>query len=198
MQLRFILASASPQRRALLEGLAVPFEVMASSVDECACSIADPVERARVLATLKAQEVASRSRGRWVIGCDTLVVASDGTLLEKPVDAADARRMLDLQSGSTSLVHSGLALVSPEGKLWSDVSSSSVIFKELSDNEKEWWIAGNFWKDRSGGFQIDGPGQLLIERMEGDWTGVVGFPVFLFGEMLRKADVVLYYRLFRA
>ncbi len=195
---RFILASASPQRKALLAGLGVAFEVIPSNVDEDAHEIREPVERAKSLAVRKAQDVAVRHPERWVIGCDTLVVASDGTLLEKPGDAREARRMLDLQSGAVSLVHSGLALVSPEGKLWSDVSSSSVTFKTMSDDEKDWWIAGGFWKDRSGGFQIDGVGQLLIKHIEGDWTSIVGFPVFLFGKMLKDVNIVGYKSLFSA
>lgn len=182
-----ILASASPQRKRLLEGLGIDFVVIPSQVNEEACTELHPSKRAQMLAREKADEVASRHRGRWVVGCDTLVESPYGTLLEKAVDAADARRMLTLQSGGVSMVHSGLALVRPDGAVFDGLSTSNVCFRNLTDTDKDWWIASNFWKDRSGSFQIDGPGQLMIERIEGDWTSVVGFPVFLFGKLAKEA-----------
>lgn len=184
-----ILASASPQRNALLAGLGLSFTIIPSLIREEACGEKDPKKRAMLLAREKAQEVADRHRGEWIIGCDTLVVAPDGTLLEKPADAADARRMLILQSGGISTVHSALALLSPAGVCFEGISTSIVRFKRLSGEEMEWWIATRLWVGRSGGFQIDGPGQLMIERIEGDWTGIVGFPVFLFGDMAKKAGL---------
>ena len=183
-----ILASASPQRRTLLEGLGIPFVVIPSQVNEEACTEMDPPKRAQLLAREKAQEVADRHRGRWVIGCDTLVMAPDGTLLEKAVDADDARRMLRLQSGGVSVVHSGLAVISPTGLMEDGLSSSDVQFRTLSDADIDWWIASNLWQNRSGSFQIDGPGQLMIEHIRGDWTSIVGLPVYLLGQILRHME----------
>ncbi len=185
---KLILASASPQRKTLLEGLGVQFEVIPSGVDEATLVERDPAKRALILAQMKAEDVAAKHPNAWIIGCDTLVVVPDGTLLEKPVDVAEAREMLKMQSGGTSVVHSGLSLRSPDGKDWADVSSSSVMFKSLTSNEIEWWIATKLWEGRSGAFQIDGLGQLMIEKIEGDWTGVVGLPVFLLGELAKKAN----------
>lgn len=167
------------------------FVVIPSQVNEEACTEMDPAKRAQMLAREKAGEVAARHRGRWVVGCDTLVVSPDGTLLEKAVDGADARRMLTLQSGGMSMVHSGLALVRPDGAVFDGLSTSNVHFRHLTDADKDWWIASNLWKDRSGSFQIDGQGQLMIERLEGDWTSVVGFPVFLFGQLAKEAGFPL-------
>lgn len=183
-----VLASSSPQRKTLLESLGVPFVVVPSQVNEEACTERDPAKRAVLLAREKAQEVAERHRGRWVIGCDTLVVAPDGTLLEKPADVRDAERMLRLQSGGASVVHSGLALISPAGLAESDISSSEVRFKVLTDAEVAWWMGTRLWENRSGSFQIDGPGQLMIAEIRGDWTGIVGLPVFLLGELLRRME----------
>lgn len=151
----------------------------------------EPRTRALKLAEAKAGDVYAKYGDAVVIGCDTLVVGPDGSLLEKPADAADARRMLALQSGGRSTVHSGLALIDHAGRMASDVSSSSVDFRTLSDADLDWWIAGGQWADRSGAFQIDGAGQLLIERMEGDWTGVVGLPVFLLGRLAGRLGVQL-------
>jgi septum formation protein len=184
----FFLASASPQRKILLEGLGLRFRVEPSSIDESACTEKDPATRAVLLAKLKARDVAKRFSDGWVLGCDTLVVASSGELLEKPKDAKDAERMIRLQSGSTSVVHSGVCLRSPQGREWTGCDSSTVTFATLSDEEIRRWIEKGLWEGRSGAFQIDGPGQLLISRIEGDWTGIVGLPVFLLGELLRRAE----------
>ncbi|HRH93235.1 MAG TPA: Maf family protein, partial [Candidatus Peribacteria bacterium] len=107
---RLILASASPQRKMLLAGLGLEFDIIPSTVDEEACTVVDPAERSVTLARLKAEEVASKNRGAYVIGCDTLVVDNKGLRLEKPVDEADARRMLKLHAGTRSIVHSGLCV----------------------------------------------------------------------------------------
>lgn len=179
----WVLASQSPQRRRLLEGLGVAFDVVPSNVDESICDEKDPAKRSVLLAALKAQVVAESMPGRFVIGCDTLVEAPNGLLLEKPLDAADVARMLMLQSGGTSLVHSGLALCAPGKEILTGISTSKVTFKKLEPQDIDWWISTGLWQDRSGSFQIDGPGQLMIEHLEGDWPGVVGFPVFLFGTL---------------
>ncbi len=186
-----ILASASPQRAALLAGLGLTFSAIPSRIEEEMCTERDPAQRAVRLAREKAQEVGERHRGEWIIGCDTLVVAPDGSLLEKPLDEADARRMLVLQSGGTSIVHSGLAVLSPAGVMMDGLSSSSVTFKSLSADEIDWWLRTDLWRGRSGAFQIDGLGQLMIERIEGDFTSIVGFPVFLFGELARKVGLAI-------
>jgi septum formation protein len=184
---RLILASASPQRRTLLEGLNIVFDVIPSNVHEPAHPELSPAKRAQELALLKAQEVASRHPNCWIIGCDTLVESADGDLLEKPGDANEARKMIRLQSGRTSLVHSALVLIDPQGKVFSGLSSSRVTFRELTDADIEWWIHTDQWRDRSGSFQIDGQGQLMIENLEGDWTSVVGLPVFLLGQLCQEA-----------
>lgn len=187
-----ILASSSPQRKYLLEGLGVRFDVVPPvSVNEEAHPELDPGKRAVLLAREKAQDVSVHRPGMWIIGCDTLVVASDGTRLEKPVDADDARRMLKLQSGGTSVVHSGLAIVSPSGETIDGLSSSDVTFRSLGENDIDWWISTNLWENRSGSFQIDGPGQLMIQEIRGDWSSIVGLPVYLLGELARTIGLEL-------
>ena len=105
-------------------------------------------------------------------------------MLENPVDEDGARAMLRKLSGGACKVHTSLCLIDPSGDTKEEMSSTDVIFKELSEEDIDWWISTGLWKDRSGSFQIEGKGQLLIERIEGDWTGVVGLPVFLVGKML--------------
>jgi septum formation protein len=183
---RIILASASPQRRQLLAALGVDFAVEPSRIDERDCPETDPAKRAVELACMKAKDVASRNPDAYVIGSDTLVVSRDGTLLEKPADVSDARRMLRLQSGSPSVVHSAVCIVGPDGSCAQGLSSSTVTFAELSEQDIEWWMQSELWRDRSGSFQIDGHGQLLIAKLEGEWTSVVGLPVFLLKELFAE------------
>lgn len=182
-----ILASASPQRKDILRGLGLEFEVIPSSVEEGSHPEWSPRKRATELARLKAEDVAKKKPGSIVIGCDTLVVSAHGTLLEKPLDRVEAEGMIRAHSGRTSIVHSALCVIDSKAQVHEGISSSSVTFKELSTDEIEWWLSTELWKDRSGGFQIDGLGQLLISRIEGDWTSIVGLPVFLLGDLMRKA-----------
>ena len=187
-----VLASASPQRKRLLEGLGLTFEVYPSDFDESKCEEWNPVERCKHLATHKAMTVNERFPDAFVIGCDTLVVSEDGDLLEKAPDAAAAEMMIRKLSGKTCTVHSALSVVDTEQRHHEGISSSLVHFKELTKEEIDWWIATGLWKDRSGSFQVDGPGQLLIEHIEGDWSSIVGLPVYLLGDLLRKAGYPLY------
>ena len=191
MTQHLILASASPQRKTLLTGLGLSFVVEVSRIDETRHPETDPLHRAEQLARAKAEDVAKRFPDAFVIGCDTLVVAEDGSLLEKAKDATEARMMIGKLSGFTSVVHSALCVIAPGGKRFEGVSTSRVRFKKLSDAEMDWWIGTNLWCDRSGSFQIDGPGQLMIDHLEGDWTGVVGLPVHLLGMLLEKAGFEL-------
>ncbi len=182
-----ILASQSPARKGLLESLGWPFDVVVSGVAEDDHPVREPEKRAPILARLKAQEVASRYPGRFIVACDTLVQAPDGSLLEKPVDEDDARRMLRLQSGGASTVYSALCVALPSGELKEALDRSLVHFSPLTDAHIEWWVSHGLWKGRSGGFQVDGPGQLLIERIEGDWSAIVGLPVRLLGKILQDS-----------
>ncbi len=187
MPQHLVLASASPQRKRLLEGLGLTFEVHPSSFDESSCEEMHPIVRCKHLAMHKAQEVNERFPDSFVIGCDTLVVSSEGDLLEKAPDAAIARSAIEKLSGRTCEVHSAVSIFDPGQKHHEGVSSSTVTFKQLSNEELDWWISTNLWRDRSGSFQIDGPGQLMIERIEGDWSSVVGLPVYLLGGLFKDA-----------
>lgn len=187
MSQHLVLASASPQRKRLLEGLGLQFEVHPSHYDESTCTEQDPVKKATFLAWQKALSVNESFPDSFVIGCDTLVLSAGGTLLEKAPDADTARKAIQELSGHTCHVHSAVSVVDLDQKHHEGVSSSAVTFKELSEEEIDWWIGTELWKDRSGSFQIDGPGQLMISNIEGDWSSVVGLPVYLLGDLLKNA-----------
>lgn len=119
--------------------------------------------------------------GALVIGCDTDVVL-DGEVLGKPVDAADSRAYLDRMSGRAHEVLSGLVVLA-DGEERSGLERSTVVFKPLSDAEKERYVAFGEWRGRSGGYAIQTLGSTLVERLEGSVSNVVGLPVGLLAEL---------------
>ena len=187
-----ILASSSLQRQRLLKELGVSFEVIPSSINEAEVILEDPIERAKLLARLKAEDVSHKYSDAWVIGSDTLVVSKAGNLLEKPLDEFHAREMLREQSGGVSQVHSAISLITPMSKKHEAVSTSHVHFRTLTDEDLDWWISTELWKDRSGSFQIEGDGQKLIEHLDGDFDGVVGLPISLLSQLFKDAGFILH------
>ncbi|HEX7059637.1 MAG TPA: Maf family protein [Solirubrobacterales bacterium] len=171
-----VLASGSPQRRELLEKLGVSFEIVVPGVDELAGG--DPAIEVVENARRKAAAVESAD---LVIACDT-DVALDGTALGKPADEVEAREYLDRMSGRSHEVLSGL-VVRVEGDERSGLERTTVVFKDLSDAEKERYVAFGEWRGRSGGYAIQTLGSTLVERIEGSVSNVVGLPVGLLLEL---------------
>jgi septum formation protein len=167
-----VLASGSPQRSEILSKLGVEFEVVVSGVDEL--SGGDPDFEVLENARLKARAV---GRDGVVIACDTDVVL-DGKALGKPADAAEARRYLDRMSGRAHQVLSGLVVLDG-GEERSGLERTTVIFKQLSEVEKQRYVRFGEWEGRSGGYAIQTLGSTLVERLEGSVSNVVGLPVGL-------------------
>jgi septum formation protein len=161
-----LLASTSPQRRAILAQLGIPFEVVAPAYDERARPDASPLEHAR--------EKARSVRGELVLGVDTTVVL-DGETLGKPADADEARAMLERLAGRTHAVVSGLCLVAPE---WEEAieATTLVTFRPAGAAALDASVATGEWEGRAGGYAIQGRGAALVERIEGDYLNVVGLP----------------------
>lgn len=168
-----VLASQSPQRRAILEQLGIPFEVMPPTYEERGD---DPVEHAAG----KARSVGSSDRP--VLGVDTIVVC-DGLVLGKPDDVGEAERMLETLGGRTHEVVSGLCLRTPA---WEELHSDTtrVTFRPLTPRDIASYLATDEWKDRAGGYAIQGLGAALVERIEGDYLNVVGLPAALLIRLL--------------
>lgn len=167
-----VLASGSPQRAEILTKLGVEFEVVVSGVAELTGG--DPEVEVLENARLKARAAA---RDGVVLACDTDVVL-DGKALGKPVDAAEARSYLDRMSGRPHTVMSGLVVVA-DGEERSGLERTTVVFKELSEAEKERYVRFGEWEGRSGGYAIQTLGSTLVERVEGSVSNVVGLPVGL-------------------
>jgi septum formation protein len=174
--MRLTLASGSPQRAEILRKLGLEFETVVSGVDEL--SGGDPGVEVLENARLKARAVA---RDGVVIACDTDVVL-DGRALGKPADAAESRRYLDRMSGRAHEVLSGLVVV-VGGEERAGLERTTVVFKELSEAEKERYVRFGEWEGRSGGYAIQTLGSTLVERLEGSVSNVVGLPVGLLIEL---------------
>ncbi len=178
--MRLVLASASPRRREILAAAGLEFEVRPASVDEVAQG--DPTEVAVLNARDKA--CARAEAGEVVLGVDT-VVALDGRLWPKPADEAEAEATLRALSGRTHDVVSGFALVQGD-VITVGHERTRVTFRALDDVAIARYVASGEWRDRAGGYAIQGIGAALVERIEGDYLNVVGLPVAAL-EALRDA-----------
>jgi septum formation protein len=179
-----LLASTSPQRRAILEQLRIPFDVVAPRYEEHDPPEADAPRLVRDHAVGKARSVAGEAGKRPVLGVDT-TVALDGRIFAKPADADDAERMLEELSGRTHAVVSGLALVTPGWELVED-AATFVTFRKLTPRDIGLYVATGEWEGRAGGYAIQGRGAALVERVEGDYLNVVGLPASLLIRLLAE------------
>lgn len=187
---RLVLASASPQRRAILARLGVPFEVRPSGVQELASG--DPPAVALENALRKARAVRERStigtrsgahggivdrppRRELVLGVDTLVEL-DGRIYGKPADEQAARATLAALAGAAHTVVSGLALLDGERERTA-VASTQVRFRQLAPETIEWYLATGEWRERAGAYAIQGAGAALVREIAGDYENVVGLPL---------------------
>jgi septum formation protein len=174
---RLVLASRSPQRQTILETLGVRFTTVPSDVPELAAG--DPREVAVANAVRKARAVAGRAQAapaEIVLGVDT-VVALGGRIFGKPPDAASARATLRALSGASHTVISGVALLGLDPDPRVGAAATEVQFARLDDTTIDWYVDGGEWRERAGGYAIQGRGMALIERIEGDYSNVVGLPV---------------------
>ncbi len=169
-----LLASTSPQRRAILHQLGLPFEVVAPAYEEHDPPDADPVELVREHARGKARSVADRAAGRPV-----LRVYGKATGLE------DAAEMLDALGGATHEVVSGLCLLTPG---WEELEHevTRVTFRPLTARDIAAYVSSGEWQDRAGAYAIQGLGATLVERIEGDYLNVVGLPAALLVRLLAE------------
>jgi septum formation protein len=178
-----VLASESPQRRAILEQLDIPFTVVPPSYEERDSPDADPVELVREHARGKAHSVGPQEECP-VLGVDTAVVV-DGQSLGKPGNAAEAEAMLERLSGRTHEVVSGLCLITPA---WEELhhEMTTVTFRPLTARDLAHYVGSGEWEGRAGGYAIQGLGAALVERIEGDYLNVVGLPGALLVRLLAE------------
>ncbi|MDP6457030.1 MAG: Maf family protein [Candidatus Marinimicrobia bacterium] len=189
MKSQFILASGSPRRKALLQKLDVPFEVIPSSVQECHTNAADPAELVQQLALEKAREVAQHFPDRVVIGADTVVVLGD-TVMGKPAHEAEAKEMLRALSGNRHTVFTGVAIVkkSREEK-YTFYEKTDVTFLPLTNEMIDYYIRSATPLDKAGAYGIQDWSACFVEKINGCYNNVVGFPISKFAQLLRTAKI---------
>ncbi|MEJ2658025.1 MAG: Maf family protein [Desulfobacterales bacterium] len=185
-----ILASTSPRRRSLLEQAGLKFSVIPSNIDENKIPLAEPETYARILSEAKADSVSQKYPNKWVIGADTIVL-KNGTILGKPETMDDARSMLKQLSGQTHQVLTGYAIVcKAKNKKFSETIKTDVLFKQLTDEEIEWYIRTKEPFDKAGSYAIQGLGTFLVKSIHGSYTNVVGLPVCEIIEFLIKEGII--------
>ena len=201
--MRLILASASPRRRELLTAAGIAFTAQSTEIPEIPNPGEEPRAYAERLAREKASVIAAAHPEDAVLGADTIVVV-DGLVLEKPVDALDAERMLRLLSGRTHEVITAVCVIAPKqasekdlseensASVKSDVRSEStqVTFSPLSEREIAYYVSTGEPMDKAGAYGIQGIASRWIPRVEGDYSNVVGLPIALVYRMLRERQLL--------
>ncbi|KWV94348.1 nucleoside triphosphate pyrophosphatase [Erythrobacter sp. AP23] len=184
-----ILASASPRRRELIARLGVtPAAIAPADIDETPHKGELPRDYARRMAREKAEAAASDDG--HVLAGDT-VVAAGRRILPKAEDEATARRCLELLSGRRHRVLSAIALRAPDGTIRERLSETVVIFKRLSAQEIDAYIASGEWRGKAGGYAIQGIAEGLISRIQGSHSGVVGLPLYETRALLKAAGFAI-------
>ena len=197
-----VLASASPRRQELLRNAGISFTVEPADIDETPRDGESPRDCAERLARQKALAVSNTRPQDYVLGADT-VVAVDDIILGKPVDAANAARMLRLLSGRTHQVVTGVCLVA--GTVASELAqklrtenrelrtaseTTLVTIRDLSDDEIHEYVATGEPMDKAGAYAIQGMASRWIPQIDGDYSNVVGLPVKLVCELLREQGLM--------
>ena len=179
-----VLASCSPRRSELLHRLGLSFRTDAPDVDEhCSLPAAETVCE---LSRRKALACAGRNPGSYILGSDTLVALED-QILGKPADPEDAVRMLQLLSGRTHQVYTGVSVLSPSGMMVSDTDESDVTFCPIPEEEILAYVRSGEPMDKAGAYALQGRASLWITRLEGSYSSVIGLPLFLVRSLLLRS-----------
>jgi septum formation protein len=185
-----VLASASPRRAEILRAVGWPFQVSPVNLKEERAAGESAINYVERLAREKAQAAATLYPARLVLGADTTVVVEE-SVLEKPRDEDDARRMLRRLSGRWHEVLTGVALVRAVGeaaRLSVAHASTEVRFAEMSEAEIDWYVASGEPMDKAGAYAVQGRASLFIEAIRGEYWNVVGLPIQLVYKMAREEE----------
>lgn len=182
-----LLASTSGARKVLMAGLGLPFRAVAPEVDEVVPEGTPVAHAVALLAERKARAVLAANRHALVIGSDQLV-SLDGHALGKPADAAAAKRQLEALRGRTHDIYTSLCVVGP-GFLLNEVDVARLTVAKLSDEEVAGYVATGEWQGCAGGYRVEGRGQAIFERIDGDRAAIQGLPMQRLVRALREAGV---------
>ena len=182
---KLILASGSPRRAEILDAVGWPFEVVTSGIDETRSPGENPVAYVQRLALEKAEAVAAKREEGLILAADTTVVVED-QLLGQPEDDHDAQRMLRLLSGKWHEVLTGVALLQIGGETKLGIETTRVRFAELSQTEIDWYVSTGEPRGKAGAYGIQGKAALFVQEVSGDYFNIVGLPIRLVYEMIRR------------
>jgi septum formation protein len=185
---KIYLASKSPRRQEILKGLGIPFEIINSPYEEKLEDVLElnPAEKAAKLAGLKAFHAASSLDDGIVIGADTIVVQGD-TVLGKPNGREGAENMLHSLSGKRHKVITGVAVVDVQGlRTFTHSEITNVFFRDLSKKEVDDYLDMDEPYDKAGAYGIQGHAALFVEKIDGCYYNVVGFPIVAFRNLMEE------------
>ena len=183
-----VLASQSPRRCELMKRIGLSFETDAPEVDE-SCSL-PAAEAVRILSLRKAETAAKCHPGCFILAADTLVSFRDEAL-GKPADPADAARMLRMLSGQTHQVYTGVTVISPDGRTFTDSDRTDVTFADVDDTEIAEYIRSGEPMDKAGAYALQGRAGMWVTHLDGSDTSVIGLPLYLVRSLLLRAGYPL-------
>lgn len=188
--MRLILASKSPRRREIFDGLGIKYEILTKDTDEV-CDITDPQKKCEAIAKKKAlavldmlKQTGDMTSDTYVIGADTLVYV-DGEFLGKPTDREDARRMIRMLSSKTHGVYTAVA-IAREDKVVCGCGHSLVTFSEMSEKDIEYYLDTDEPYDKAGAYAVQGKAAMFIEKIEGDYLSIVGLSPKTLGDTFMR------------
>ena len=185
MKSKLILASASPRRKELLaEQNIIPDHIIPADIDESPLKKELPRPYVKRMAVEKARAVARQHANSYILAADTVVIMGR-TILQKPEDAKQAYQFLTKMSGRRHKVLGGICLITPEGKEITRTVETIVKFKNLTDQEKKFYVDSNEWDGKAGGYAIQGLASQFIPFISGSYSNIVGLSIYDTMNMLR-------------
>lgn len=186
---KIILASSSPRRKEILSKSGLPFEIVPSNYEEDMTLAMEPNELAKHLSSGKAEDVAEKSPDAIVIGADTFV-SIEGHILGKPHTEARAKEMLKLLSGSVHSVFTGYTIIDTKSKKKISKAVETVVyFKNLSEQDIEGYIDTGEPLELAGAYAIQSIGSMFIEKIDGNYSNIMGLPLFHIVEDLKEFGI---------
>ncbi|MEA1935328.1 MAG: Maf family protein [Thermodesulfobacteriota bacterium] len=188
----FILASVSPRRKELLEGMGIEFDVIPSGINEDFMNGETPRDHVLRLSKEKSSAVSRSNPDAWVLGADTVVII-DGEVIGKPGTQEEARTMLARLSGREHQVITGFTIVNKRADVMiTDAVESFVIFKEISEDEMDWYVKTKEPYDKAGGYAVQGMAAFFIREIRGSYTNVVGLPLTEIVTALKRVGALVF------
>jgi septum formation protein len=186
-----ILASNSPRRVELLKNSDIKFEVVSHKFDESTIKITDPVKLVKTLSFKKAESISNLMmyENRFILGVDTIVVHKNN-ILGKPSDNTEAEKYIRMLSGKHNTVISGISIINKQNQLFlQDHCISKVIFEKLNENFIKYYLDNIHWEGYAGGYAIQGIFSLVIKKIVGSYTNIVGLPIEKLYKMMTKLNL---------